>query len=89
MKLTKKYYKVPISNIPFQEIPTLESISYEFIYCSSFALRGFMGIDFYLVSVYDAYDDQVLNFSELKDKELLFGKVISEQLSTRGKFKCL
>jgi len=89
MKLTNTYYKLPLSNIPFQQIPTLEFMSYKFIYCSSFPLMGFMGVDFQLMSVYDAYDDQVLDFSELKEKELLFGKVISGKLSTRGPSKCL
>jgi hypothetical protein len=89
MKLTNTYYKLPLSNIPFQQIPTLELMSCEFIYCSSFPLMGFMGVDFHLMSVYDTYDDQVFDFHELKERELLFGKVISGKLSTRGPSKCL
>lgn len=83
------YYKLPVSNIPFNEIPSLESISYDYIYCSSFPLIGFMGLDFYLISVYNVFDTQIVDLSELPEKELLFGQVVSEKLPTRGKYKCL
>jgi hypothetical protein len=89
MNLIKTYYKLPVSNIPFNEIPSLELISHDYIYCSSFPLIGFMGLDFYLISVYNAFDNQIVDLSELSDKELLFGKVVSEKLPTRGKYNCL
>ena len=48
-----------------------------------------MGLDFHLLSIYNAFDNKVGSVSELKSKELLFGKVVSDRLPIRGKVKCL
>ncbi|MCY1517991.1 hypothetical protein D9M68_526950 [compost metagenome] len=76
------YIKLPIHTIPFEEIPSLQSITYSYIYCSYFSLKPFKGLDYYLLSVYDAFD---LNHKDLiEDNKLLFGRVISEEPSKRG-----
>jgi len=89
MNLIITYYKLPISNIPFKQIPSLESISHDYIYCSSFPLIGFMGLNFQLVSVYNTFDFPIVDLTDLTEEHQLFGKVVSEKLPTRGKYKCL
>ncbi len=83
------YYKLPIESIPFNEIPSLEGLNYQYIYCSSFPIKDFMGSDFYLVKIFKAFDDEVKDIDDLKHKELLFGHVLSVKLSIRGVAKCL
>ncbi|MBB6130390.1 hypothetical protein [Mucilaginibacter lappiensis] len=83
------YYRLPIGSIPFHEIPSLEDFNYEYIYCSSFPLIDFMGLDFYLVSVFNIFDNDFTGLDDFEKKELLFGQVVSDKLSTRGKAKCL
>ncbi|HYF66982.1 MAG TPA: hypothetical protein VD884_02550 [Ohtaekwangia sp.] len=48
-----------------------------------------MGLDYDLLSVYEAFDNDIGNLDELKKKELLFGKVVSDKLASRGKVKCI
>lgn len=89
MILKIKYYKLPVSNIPFKQIPSLESVSYSYVYCSSFPLKEFMGIDYELISIYNTFDTEVEENDERNLNELLFGEVVSEKLPVRGKYKCL
>jgi Zn-dependent M16 (insulinase) family peptidase len=44
-EFNKNILQTSYKNIPFKEIPSLEMISYDYIYCSSFPLIGFMGLD--------------------------------------------
>ena len=88
-EVTTTYYKLPIGTIPFREIPSLEELTLQYIYCSCFPLLESMNLDFHLVSVYNAFDDEINDLSELEDERLLFGKVVSDPLSTRGKAKCI
>jgi hypothetical protein len=83
------YYKLPIGSIPFNEIPSLQGFSHQYIYCGSFPIRDFMGSDFYIIKVFRAFDDEVKDIDDLKHKKLLFGQVLSFKLSTRGVAKCL
>jgi hypothetical protein len=88
-KVTETYYKLPIGSIPFKEIPSLEEFSAEYVYCSSFPLIEFMTLDFHLVSVYNVFDNDIREIKELQSEELLFGKVVADKPSTRGKAKCI
>jgi hypothetical protein len=83
------YYKLPIGSIPFHEIPSLENVVCEHVYCSSFPLIDFMGLDFYLISIFNTFGNDVMNIDEIQNKDLLFGQVVSDKLSTRGKAKCV
>ena len=83
------YFKLPIANIPFKEIPSLESFNHRYIYCSSFPIRDFMGSDFYLLKVFNAYDDDIKDIDDLTQIEILFGPVVSIKLRARGPAKCL
>lgn len=88
-KAAVTYYKLPLESIPFSEITSLEDFNYQYVYCSSFSLKDYMELDYHLLSVYDTFDDEITDVNELKIKELLFGQVVSDRLSTRGKAKCL
>ena len=83
------YYKLPIGSIPFHEIPSLEKLNLEYVYCSSFSLMQFMGLDFQLASVFNAFDNAIMTIDDFKTKELLFGQVVSDKFSMRGKSKCI
>ncbi|PWG79179.1 hypothetical protein [Pararcticibacter amylolyticus] len=88
-KVTSSYYKLPVGSIPFKEIPSLEDINYEYVYCKSFPLIDFMTLDFYLTSVYAAFDNEVEEVQDLQNRELLFGSVVADKFLTRGKAKCI
>jgi len=88
-KLTVTYYKFPLASIPFKDLPSLQSLNYKYIYCSSFPLIRFMGLDYHLLSVYNIFDDEAGSINDLQDKELLFGQVVSTKLSNRGSAKCI
>jgi hypothetical protein len=83
------YYKLPIGSIPFHEIPSLENLNLEYVYCSSFSLMQFMGLDFQLANVFNAFDNAIMTIDDFKTKELLFGRVVSAKFSMRGKSKCI
>lgn len=89
MDLTRTFYKLPIGNIPLGEIPSLESLSYDYILCSSISLTDLMGLDYCLISVYNVFDDQFGSINDLTKETQLFGDVLSESLPVRGKYKCL
>lgn len=88
-KILTTYYKLPVASIPFKEIPSLEYFIEDYIYCSSFPLVEFMKLDYHMLSVYKTFDKEIGDINSLKKKELLFGQVVSDQLPTRGKSKCL
>jgi hypothetical protein len=50
-EFNKNILQTSYKNIPFKEIPSLEMISYDYIYCSSFPLIGFMGLDLLAISL--------------------------------------
>ncbi|GAA4335867.1 hypothetical protein GCM10023149_44150 [Mucilaginibacter gynuensis] len=83
------FYKLPLQFIPFSKIPTLNGLNYQYAYCSSFPLITFMTLDAHMVTVYNSFDNEIKDLDELQNKELLFGSVVSEKLSTRGKAKCI
>jgi len=87
-KLPVTYYKLPLGSIPFEELPSLEDVGYEYVYCKSLPLAEFMGLDYHLLSVYDLLDVEI-DVADLKEGSLLFGEVVSDKLSTRGKAKCV
>lgn len=89
MQIEKKIYKLPLFNIPFNEIKSLESFDKKYVCCSSISIRPFMNLAQYLVDVYNLYDDEITGFSSLKQENKLFGSVISEELTIRGKSKCI
>ncbi|TCD05836.1 hypothetical protein EZ449_15335 [Pedobacter frigidisoli] len=76
------YFKLPLGNIPFKEITSLEDINYTYVYCSYFSLKPFKGLDYYLLSVYNVFEPT--DIGEIDDGNLLFGRVISEEPSKRG-----
>lgn len=76
------YIKLPLTSIPFEEIPSLEKVDYQYVCCSYFSLSTFMNLDYYLLSVYDAFNSNDLE--EIAETKLLFGRVISEAPSKRG-----
>ncbi|TBO44318.1 hypothetical protein [Pedobacter kyonggii] len=76
------YIKLPLNTIPFEEIPSLENISYNYVNCSYFSLKTFMGVDYILFSVYDIFTD--IDVNEIDESNLLFGRVISETPTKRG-----
>lgn len=88
-KITRIYYKLPLDSIPFKEIPSLEEVVSEFVYCSLFSLIDFTRLDLNLLRVYDLFDKDVKNLDEIQSNELLFGEVVSDRLPLRGKGKCI
>jgi hypothetical protein len=88
-KCTITYYKLPLHSIPFEEIPSLENKDYKYVFCNSMSLQPFMGIDLYLTTIYNAFDNAVKDIAELDGTQLLFGKIICDKISTRGKEKAI
>lgn len=82
------YFKVPMSNIPFKEILSLENLNYKYIYCSYFPLKDFKCLDYYMLSVYDSFDE-ILIESDIEQQKLLFGSVVSEWPILRGSDKAI
>jgi hypothetical protein len=76
------YIKLPLNTIPFSEIPSLEKIDYNHVCCSYFSLKSFMGLDYCLLSVYNAFENT--DVDKINESNLLFGRVISEVPSKRG-----
>jgi len=89
MLIEKKIYKLPLFNIPFSDIKSLESFKHKYIYCSLMSILPFVQLDQYLVEVYNLFDDEVTNVCTMTKGDVLFGEVISENLTTRGKSKCV
>lgn len=88
-KITTTFYRLPIDSIPFKEIPSLESLNYRCLYCSSYPIKEFMGSDFYLVSVFNAFDCAFQSVIDIEAKPLLFGEVLSIGLPLRGATKAV
>lgn len=88
MLLKKIFFKLPLFNIPFVDIKSLEKINYDYITCSSISIKDFMNIDTFLIEVYNIYDDISLPLNRLNEN-VLFGGVVSFGLPTRGKYKCI
>lgn len=87
MKTEIRYYQVPLTNIPFSRIPSLEHIDCKTVICSEYFFPDENGA--WLISVFDAFDKtkEVLdNFKELK---LFFGTVLSQRFPRGGKNKCI
>lgn len=82
------YIKLPLTTIPFNDIPSLENISYSYVYCSYLSLKSFKNLDYYLLSVYDLFDSSI-NVSDIDEENLLFGRVISEEPAKKGINKVL
>jgi len=89
MLLEKKIYKLPLFNIPFCDIKSLESFNHKYIYCGLMSIRHFVQLDQYLVEVYNLFDDDEITVRSMNKSDVLFGGVISENLTTRGKSKCV
>jgi len=89
MLLEKKIYKLPLFNIPFCDIKSLESFDHKYIYCSTMSIMSFVKLDQYLVEVYNFFDDEMTDFRFINRDDVLFGSVISEVLTTRGNTKCI
>jgi len=80
------FVKLPLSTIPFIDIPSLEHINYKWIDCSYFSIYEFYRIQPSLLSVYDSFDS---NNEDFETKDLLFGSVLSEPPPNRGKEKAI
>ncbi len=69
------YIKIPLSCIPFKEIKSLEQLNYEYVNASYFSLKEINGLDTCLLSVYNSFDEEEVNYDI---SNLLFGRVVSE-----------
>jgi hypothetical protein len=85
METEIRYYQLPIINIPFAKIASLENIEHSTIICSEFSLPDSDGKC--LISVYDTFDLQPELFNAEK-VNMFFGTILSESLPKRGKDKC-
>ena len=81
------YYKIPLTSIPFHELPSLSDRELTHVFCSSIPLLEFMGMKVNLLSVYNLINAEIGSPYDLQSAELLFGEVISESLPLRGKSK--
>jgi hypothetical protein len=78
IKMKQIYIKLPLSSIPFSEIKLLNDIKMENIDCSYILLKEFNATDKCLISVVSPF--QKYN----GDRELMFGRVLSEIPQKRG-----
>ena len=89
MLIKKKIYKLPLFNIPFFKIKSLESFEHKYICCSTISIKPFINLEQYLVQIYTIFDDEIQESLSLSEEKTLFGGVISEGLTIRGKSKCI
>lgn len=80
------YIKIPLSCIPFKEIKSLEHLNYEYINASYFSLKEINGLDTCLLSVYNSFDEEEVNYDI---SNLLFGRVVSETPRLRNPGKAI
>ncbi|MCP9747819.1 hypothetical protein [Lacihabitans sp. CS3-21] len=85
METTLRFYELPLKNIPFSSIPSLEKCTYKSIICSELLLHE--SDEKCIISVYNLFDIAP-EIEYLDDENLLFGKVLSERLPRRGVNKC-
>jgi hypothetical protein len=78
LKMKETYIKLPLSSIPFSEIKLLKDFKMESIDCSYILLKEFNGMDKCLISVFSPFQKNT------GDKELMFGRILSEIPQKRG-----
>ena len=86
MKTEIRYYQVPLTNIPFSCIPSLEHIDYKTVICSEYFFPDENGA--WLISVYDAFNKSKEALADPNELKLFFGTVLSQRLPRGGKNKC-
>ncbi|MGG5904796.1 hypothetical protein, partial [Sphingobacterium daejeonense] len=68
---------------------SLESFEHKYICCSTISIKPFINLEQYLVQIYTIFDDEIQESLYLNEEKTLFGGVISEGLTIRGKSKCI
>ena len=83
----KKYF-LPLNDIPFEKIPSLDGFSFKFVQCEELRLDDFYQEYASIIWIKDIFH---INKAEsyVDSKKMLFGAVYSQYLSTRGKVKCI
>jgi hypothetical protein len=83
----KKYF-LPLNNIPFQNIKSLENFDYQFIECKEIRIDDLFIEGAAIITVYNSFHRDS-NDHLTKNSKILFGPLLSQHLSTRGKLKCI
>lgn len=89
MKITVSFYKLPLDNIPFSKIRSLENIVFKNVLVKLTPLNEINGMDICLIGVYNIFDNEIDNKDKCDSSSLLFGEVLGTKFKTRGKDKSM
>lgn len=91
MKIEEIFYTIPIDKEVIKQIPSLEKFNYTNCYCKATPLNYLSSLgNLFLISIYDFFStnkDEIISIELLKKQELLYGRVLCEKISSRGKDK--
>lgn len=83
----KKYF-LPLNDIPFNKIPSLGDFKYKYVECEEIRIDNIFLEGTSIVKVFNVFHIDKTE-SYIDTNNVLFGPVLSQNLSTRGKVKCI